>query len=122
MDGLLRELSASAAFAAVAGAVLWPPGGVYWAPVAAVVGEAVTVAAVATLALGLGAAFALRTGIRPSRFAAGGLAAYAVGMATIEAVVTPDSPVHLVWYAGLGACLVAGVGGAAALSARRGPA
>jgi hypothetical protein len=115
-----REVSTSAVFTLLVGAVLWPPVGVYWPPVAAAVGEGVTLAVVAALALGLGATFAWRTGVRPAPFAAGGLGAYAVGMVAVEAFVTPDSPAHLVWYAGLVACLVVGVGGVAVLSTLRG--
>lgn len=109
MDRSLREPSVSALFVLVATVALWPPRAVYWDRVAAVVGGAVTVAAVAALALGLGAAFAWRTRVRPSRFVLGGLVAYAVGMVAVEVAVAPDSPAHLVWYAGLVGCLVTGV-------------
>lgn len=109
MDRLLRDAATSAVFASLVGAVLWPPGRVYWTSVAAVVGEAATLVVVATAALGFGVAFAWRTGLSTVRFAVGCLAAYAVGMAAVEAAVAPDGPAHLVWYAGLGTCLVVGV-------------
>jgi hypothetical protein len=109
MASSLRSTAASALFATLAALVLWPPGAVYWDAVAAVVGDAVTLATVAALAVGLGAAFAWATGVDPVRFAAGGLVAYAVGMAAVEALLEPDSPVHLLGYAALLCCLLTGV-------------
>jgi len=104
-----RAVAGSAVFAALAGLALWPPRAVYWTRVAAVVGDAVTLAVVATLALALGMAFATLADVAVAPFAVGGLVAYAVGMVAIEAWLAPDSPVHLVGYGALLACLVCGV-------------
>ncbi|AZH24808.1 hypothetical protein [Haloplanus aerogenes] len=108
MPSSLRSVAASAAFVFLAGLVLWPPRVVYWTRLAAVVGEPVTLGVVCFLALVLGAAFAHVTDVDVRSVAAGGVVAYLVGMALIETALTPDSPVHLVWYAALGACLVGG--------------
>ena len=104
----------SAAFAFVAGAVLWPPGAVYWTAVAAVVGDGVALAAVGALAVALGAAFARTTAVDLPWVAAGGAVAYVVGMVVVDVAVEPESPVHYVLYGGLLVALVAG----AALSTR----
>jgi hypothetical protein len=116
MPTTLRSVTASAAFALLAGAALWPPRAVYWTRLAAVVGDAVTLALVGLLDLALGAAFAWVAGVAVRPFAVGVAVAYAVGMVAIDLLLAPDSPVHLVWYAALGACLVGG----AALQARVG--
>jgi lipopolysaccharide export LptBFGC system permease protein LptF len=104
----LRPVVASAAFVALAGLALWPPRAVYWTRLARVVGDGVTLAVVCLLALALGAVFARATGTRVRSFALGGVVAYVGGMAIIEAALTPDSPVHFVWYAALVGCLVVG--------------
>jgi len=116
MPSTLRSVAVSAAFVFLVGAVLWPPRAVYWTRLAAVVGDGVTLAVVGLLALALGAAFARTTAVDARAVAAGGVVAYVVGMVLIEATLTPDSPVHFVWYAALGACLVGGaaLGGSAA--------
>jgi len=119
MDRRLQETAVSGVLASLAGVVLWPPGGVYWASVATAVGETITLVIVATTAFGFGAIFAWLTGVSPARFAAGDFAAYTVGMVAIEVAIAPDSPVHLVWYAGLAACLAAGVGVGTVLLSRR---
>lgn len=113
--GRPRDPILSALFATFAGATLWPLGAVYWSPL----GGALSLAVVATLAFALGAAFARVTGVRPGAFAAGGVAAYAVGMVAVEATIGPDSPVHLLLYAGLLVCLLVGVVAVARLSSVR---
>ena len=107
--GAIRDAGRAAVFALVAGAALWPPGAVYWEALAAVAGDAVTVGVVAALAVFLGATFGHATGITTLRVAAGGTVAYVAGMAAIELVLRPDSPAHYLLYAGVLACLVAGV-------------
>ncbi|WP_299331994.1 hypothetical protein [Haloplanus sp.] len=119
MDRHLQETAVSGVFASLAGVVLWPPGGVYWTPVATAVGETITLIIVATAAFGLGAIFAWLTGVSSARFAAGDFAAYTVGMVAIEVAIAPDSPVHLAWYAGLAACLAVGAGVGTVLSSRQ---
>jgi hypothetical protein len=103
-----RSVAASAVFVAIAGLALWPPRAVYWMGLARVVGDGVTLAAVCLLALALGAAFARVTGVDVRSVAGGGVVAYALGMVAVEAALTPEGPVHLVWYAALVSCLVAG--------------
>jgi len=103
-----RHVAGSAVATFLAGLALWPPRTVYWTRLAAVAGDGVTLSVVALLAVALGAAFAWLTGVDVASFAGGGLVAYAVGMAAIEAWLSPDSPAHLVWYAALLACLVGG--------------
>ena len=103
-----HAVARSAVATVLAGVALWPPRAVYWTRLAAVVGDAPTLALVALLAVGLGAALARVVGADLPSFAGGGLVAYAVGMAAIEAWLSPDSPAHLVWYAALLACLVGG--------------
>jgi hypothetical protein len=104
----------SAAFAFAAGAVLWPPGAVYWTAVAAVVGDAVALATAGVLAVLLGVGFERTTAFDPWWVAAGGAVAYVTGTVVVDVAVQPGSPAHYVLYAGLLAALVAG----AALSAR----
>jgi hypothetical protein len=108
MGSPLRAVAASAAFALLAGAALWPPRAVYWHRLAAAVGDAVTLALVGLLALALGAAFTRVASVAVRPFVVGAAVAYVVGMGAIAALLAPDSPVHLVWYAALGACLVGG--------------
>lgn len=104
----LRQVLSSAVFAFVAGAVLWPPGAVYWTAVAAVVGDGVALAAVGVLAVLLGAAFARTTAVDLSRVAAGGVLAYVAGMVVVDVGFEPESPGHYVLYGGLLVALVAG--------------
>jgi len=109
MTRLPRDVVVSGAFALLSGVVLWPPGAVYWTSVAAAVGEIPTIGLVVFSAVALGVAFGRVTGIRVWRFLGGGIPAYVVGMVAIRVVSAPDSPAHLVWYAGLLACLGGGV-------------
>lgn len=104
----LAAVAGSALFALVAGAVLWPPGAVYWTALAAVVGDGPTLALVALLGAAAGGAFVRATGVSWHDLARGALAAYVVGMTVVEVGMDPDSPVHLVGYGALAACLVGG--------------
>jgi hypothetical protein len=104
----LRQVLSSAVFAFVAGAVLWPPGAVYWTAVAAVVGDGVALAAVGVLAVVLGAAFAHATAVDLPWVAAGGAVAYAGGMVVVDVAYEPESPARYVLYGGLLVALVAG--------------
>ncbi|WP_251329847.1 hypothetical protein [Haloplanus pelagicus] len=108
MERAVREVVASGAFALLSGTVLWPPGTVYWTAIAAVVGKSVTLGVVLLVAVGFGVGFGRLTRVRARRFLVGGVAAYVVGMVAIEVVSSPTSPVHLVWYAAVLACLVGG--------------
>lgn len=108
MGSPFRIVAASAVFALLAGAALWPPRAVYWTRLGAAVGDAVALALVGLLALALGAAFTRAASVAVRPFAVGVAVAYVVGMVAIAALLAPDSPVHLVWYAVLGACLVGG--------------
>ncbi len=101
-------VAGSALFVLVVGAVLWPPGAVYWTALAAVVGDGPTLAVVALLGGVAGAAFVRVTGVSGADLARGALVAYVLGMAAIEAGTSPDSPVHLLGYAALAGCLVGG--------------
>lgn len=112
-----RTVAVSAAFAAVAGLALWPPGAVYWTAVAAAVGEAATLALVVVAALALGGAFGALTGVDVQAFAAGAALAYLLGMAAVAVARSPDSPVHLFLYGGIAVCLVAGTAVARARAA-----
>ena len=103
-----RAVARSAVATFLAGLVLWPPRAVYWTRLAGVVGDAVTLVVVCLLALAVGAVLTRVAGVDFPSFAVGALLAYAVGMAAVEAWLSPDSPAHLVWYAGLLACLVGG--------------
>lgn len=103
-----RPTLAAAGLAVAVGLVLWPPGAVYWTPLAAAVGDGPTVALVAGLAVAAGAAAGRLTGVRGREFLVGTLAAYAAGVAALEATVAPDGPVYLVWYGALAGCLVGG--------------
>lgn len=91
----------SAVFVVVAGGVVWPPGGVYWAPVAEMLGDTATAVLVGSLAAALGIAFASLTFIRLESFIVGGVAGYLVAMASIEYTMAPESSVHYIWYGGL---------------------
>jgi hypothetical protein len=108
--GRTVAVTASALVAGVAGYLLWPPGAVYWTGVADAVGEPVTMGVVFLLAGVVGAGFAAATQLSLADLGAGGALAYVVGMALIEATMTPDSPVHFLLY---GAFLCVGLVGAA---------
>lgn len=102
-----REICYSAAFALAAGAILWPPTPelVYWGAFD-VIGDAVILFVLgASVAVGL--VFGTLTAVSPRPFAVGGTIAYLIGMAGIEAVLTPDSPVHFLLYGAIliGQCL-----------------
>jgi len=103
-----RSVAASTVFVALAGLALWPPRFAYWRGLAASIGGGITLVVVCLLALGLSAAFWRVTGVAVRVLALGGTAAYLLGMAAIEATLTPDGPVHFVWYAVLATCLVGG--------------
>jgi hypothetical protein len=107
-----RSFALSLAFALLAGLVVWPPveGALYWLwlPGAAAVGDLIALP-VAALAGALGLCFAAATGVGPRTFLAGGLAAYLVGMALIEATLAPESPGHLVLYGFVLLALAVGV-------------
>ncbi|MFD1564822.1 hypothetical protein ACFR99_14880 [Haloarchaeobius amylolyticus] len=104
----LRVLATSL-LAFVVGYALWPPRHVYWLPVAAVVGEGVTLAFIAFLAVVAGTGVATVLEYSVEEFVVGGLVAYAVGMALVEAVFETDSPVHFLLYGGLFLCYGLGV-------------
>lgn len=103
-----RAVLASWLFVGVAGLALWPPGAVYWEALAAVVGDAVTLAVVGGMAGALGALFVRQTGVGLRAFGPGAGLAYGSWLAGIELTMRPDSPVHLVWYGGLLGCFLAG--------------
>ena len=117
MSDRFVAVAGSALFALVAGVALWPPGAVYWEALATVAGDGPTLVVVAVIGLALGATFVRATDVSVVDLASGVLLAYVAGMATVEAVIRPDSPVHLVGYGALAACLVAG----GTLGARAGP-
>lgn len=102
------DILTSALFGLLAGVLLWPPRYVYWTHAAVVIGEAAVLAVVAGLALAVGLSVRRTTHVSPGRFAVGGALAYLVGMALIEATLSPDSPVHLGLYGGLLGCMVVG--------------
>jgi hypothetical protein len=101
-------VAGSALFVFIAGFVLWPPGGVYWTALAAVVVDGPTLALVALLAAVAGGAFVGATGISGSALARGALLAYVAGMTAVEVATAPESPAHLVGYAAIAVCLAGG--------------
>jgi hypothetical protein len=105
-----REIAASALFALVAGAAVWPPveGLLYWTALGAL-GDAVLVP-VGLLAALLGAGFARTIPVAPRSFALGATGAYLVGMGVVEWWLGPDSPVHLLLYGVVLIGLAVGVG------------
>lgn len=107
-EGVVAEVVTTTAVVLVVGYLLWPPGYVYWDGLVDRLGAVATLAVVAGLAAGVGAWFARTSAIALRHLLAGGVVAYVAGMAAIEAVIAPASPVHLVWYAVL---LVALLGG-----------
>ena len=106
-DGAVQVVAGAVVLFAV-GAALWPPPGdsVYWAVLP--VGGRATLLVVSLVAVGVGAVVGWATGIDLPFLAAGGAAAYLVGMRLVGAFVRPDSPVHLVAYGALLACLLLG--------------
>jgi len=119
LDHPLTEASVSAVFVFVAGYVLWPPTTFHWEPVADIFGGGVLLVFLAALCLVLGAAFVYVTGVSLSTFAAGGVAAYAVGMWGIGQAMTPDSPVHFLLYGVFLALFVVGATASEAYSRRK---
>lgn len=103
-----RDVVTSAAFAFLAGLVLWPPGAIYWSEVAGLVGGGPTLAMVGTAAVVLAVAFEYVADVSLPSFALGTVLAYAAGMVAILVALSPDSPVHLLWYALLAVCLFVG--------------
>lgn len=93
-----RAILRDAVFALVAGVVLWPPVSelLYWS-VFDRIGDAVILLVLAA-SVAVGAGFGAFTTVSPRSFAVGGTLAYLVGMGVIEAVLTPDSPVHFLLY------------------------
>jgi len=110
-----REILASALFALVAGAVVWPPVEelLYWTALAPL-GDAVVVPVVLASVL-LGAGFARRWPVAPRSFAIGATGAYLLAMGVVEWVLIPDSPVHFVLYSAILIGLAVGVGAVAAM-------
>lgn len=111
----LREIVASALFALVAGAVVWPPVEelLYWTALASL-GDAVVVPIALASAL-LGAGFARRFPVAPRSFAIGATGAYLLAIGVVEWVLVPNSPVHFVLYSAILIGLAVGVGAAAAM-------
>ncbi len=105
-----REIFRSAAFTLAAGAILWPPVPelLYWS-IFEGVGDAV-ILLVLGASVAVGGGFGALTTISPRSFVVGGALAYLIGMGGIEALLTPESPVHLFLYGvvlvGLGAGFV----------------
>ncbi|PCR90797.1 hypothetical protein [Natrinema ejinorense] len=93
----------------VVGYALWPPRHVYWEGVARVIGEPLTLALVGLLAVGVGLVAGGLLEFSIVEFVAGGVIAYAAGMALIEYVLTTDSPVHFLLYGVLLLCFSLGV-------------
>lgn len=110
----LREVDvlASALFSFVAGAVVLPPMEelLYWRVLVDTGDQVLLLVFVASVLLGTG--FTVVTDVRLPAFALGGVIAYLVGMAIIEILAAPESPVYLLLYGGVlvGFCVgVAGV-------------
>ena len=106
----LRQVAASALFALVAGAVVWPPVEelVYWTALEPI-GDAVVVPVALVSAL-LGAGFARLVPVAPRSFALGATGAYLAGMGVAEVWLGPESPVHLLLYSVVLIGLAVGVG------------
>jgi len=105
-----RRIVASALFALLAGAVVWPPveGLLYWTALDAL-GDAVVVPVALCSAL-LGAGFARRYPVDPRSFTMGATGAYLLAMGAVEWLLGPDSPVHFVLYSVVLIGLAVGVG------------
>lgn len=93
-----RAILRDAVFALVASVVLWPPVSelLYWS-VFESIGDAVILLVLAA-SVAVGAGFGAFSTASPQSFAVGGTLAYLVVMGVIEAVLTPDSPVHFLLY------------------------
>lgn len=103
----LLEVAASAVGLLVLLLALWPPEYVYWTALADVIGGALTPWVVLLVAALAGAAIAVAVDVELASLAIGGVVAYLVAMGLIEARMTPESPVHFVFYGALlGAILV----------------
>jgi len=113
----LRQIAASALFALLAGAVVWPPveGLLYWTVLGAL-GDAVVVP-VFLVSAALGAGFARLYPVEPRAFTMGATGAYLLAAGVIRWWLAPDSPVHLVLYSVILIGLAVGVG---VVAARRG--
>jgi len=109
-----RQVVASALFALLAGAVVWPPveGLLYWTALDAL-GDAVVVP-VALVSVALGAGFARAYPVEPRAFTMGATGAYLLAMGVVRRWLAPDSPVHLVLYSAVLIGLAVGVGVVAA--------
>ena len=107
-----KAVVVSAAYAFLAGLVVWPPVEALlywrWLPGVSAVGDLI-VLPVAVVSVSLGVGFATATGIGPRTFLVGGAAAYLLGMATIETAIAPESPAHLVLYVLVLVALTVGV-------------
>ena len=104
-----REVLYSVVFALVAGAILWPPASelLYW-DIFDAIGDAVILVILGT-SVAVGFVFAALTTVSPQSFAVGGTLAYLIGMGAIEAVLTPESPVHFLLYGSILIGMCAGV-------------
>ncbi|MEF8838467.1 MAG: hypothetical protein V5A24_01925 [Haloarculaceae archaeon] len=111
-----RQILGSFLASLVAGYLLWPPGHVYWTAVLETVGDTPTVGLILLLAILVGAAIVGFGPVSPRNFGVGAGLAYATGMALVEVVHGPDSPVHFLLYAGFLSCAV--FGGIAATTLR----
>ncbi|WP_248909968.1 hypothetical protein [Halocatena marina] len=106
----IKEIVGSIIFTTVAGLILWPPRGNYWAKIFDKFGGGtILTIALFLLSIILGAVFGRATDIQLSNYIIGGIGAYVIGMVGIEIGIDPISPVHFIWYGGLLACLIGGV-------------
>lgn len=114
MNTSSRQIAASALFALLAGAVVWPPveGLLYWAALEPI-GDAVVVP-VLLVSAALGAGFARLYPVEPRAFTMGATGAYLLAMGVVRWWLAPDSPVHLVLYSVVLIGLAVGVGVVAA--------
>ena len=105
----VTEVATSALAAFCVGVAVWPPWSeaLYWSAVADAVGTILTLAVVFAVCAVAGGA-AARLGLSLESLTAGGAIAYALGMAGIEATMSPDSPVHFLLYAALLGCFLLG--------------
>lgn len=124
-----RAILRDVVFAVVAGVVLWPPVPelLYWSIFEPIGDAVILLVLVASVAVGVG--FGASTSVTPQSFAVGGTLGYLGGMGGIEALLTPDSPVHFLLYGviligmetGVLAVAVANRKAAAATSGRNAP-
>ena len=108
MQESVRDTARSFVFVILAGWMLWPPRAVYWQPLSDYVGEPITVLCIGMLAIGFGVIFGYLASVSARSFIVGAVIAYLTGMGAIELVLSPDSPVHLLLYAGLVLCFLGG--------------